>query len=89
VWWLGEMRLYDLRPADDRRFVVEKLKSDLSWNTVRHLRNLASRILRAVKEWDFISANATRGVRLPPKQLSGVNFPNFESDGQVEEKVIQ
>lgn len=67
--WLGEMRLYDLCPADVQTFVVEKSKSSLSWNTVRHLRNLVSRILRAAKEWNFINANTARGVRLPSKQL--------------------
>ena len=66
----AEMRLCDLRTADVQGFVVEKAGTGLAWNSVRHLRTLVSSILRTAQEWQFVTANAARGVRLPPKQLS-------------------
>ena len=66
----AEMRLCDLGTADVQGFVVEKAGTGLAWNSVRHLRTLVSSILRTAQEWQFVTANAARGVRLPPKQLS-------------------
>ncbi len=66
----GEMRLCNLSTADVQAFVIEKAEVGLSWNTVNHLRNLVSRVLSTALDWKFVSANAARGVRMPPKQLS-------------------
>jgi integrase len=66
----GEVRLCDLSTADVQAFVIKKAEVGMSWNTVNHLRNLVSRILSTALEWKFVSSNAARGVRMPPKQLS-------------------
>jgi len=68
--YFGEMHLCDIGRADVQAFVVEKDKAGLSWNSVKHLRNLVSRILRTAEEWSYVSTNAARGARLPAKQLS-------------------
>lgn len=67
--YFGDTRLCDLKAADVQEFVVEKAGTGLARNTVKHFRDLLSRILRTAEEWEFVSSNAARKVRLPPKQL--------------------
>ena len=67
--YFGEKRLCDIGTADVQAFVVEKAQAGLAWNTVKNLRNLVSRTLRTAVEWNYLSSNAARGVRLPAKQL--------------------
>jgi integrase len=67
---LGERRLCDLGTAEIQMWVTQKAKAGLAWNTVKNLRNLASRILRTAVEWRLVSSNPAHGVRLPARQLS-------------------
>ena len=67
--YFGERRLCDIGTADVQAFVMEKAEAGLAWNTVKNLRNLVSRILRTAVEWNYLSSNPVRGVRLPTKQL--------------------
>ena len=67
--YFGEKRLCDIGSADVQAFVVEKAQAGLAWNTVKNLRNLVSRILRTAVEWNYLTSNPVRGVRLPAKPL--------------------
>ncbi len=67
--YFGDRRLCDIGTADVQAFVMEKAQTGLAWNTVKNLRNLASRILRTAVEWNYLTSNPARGVRLPTKQL--------------------
>ncbi len=67
--YFGDRRLCDIGTADVQALVMEKAHAGLAWNTVKNLRNLVSRILRTAVEWNYLSSNAARGVRLPAKQL--------------------
>lgn len=68
--YFGEKRLCDIGTADIQMFVTMKGEAGLSWNTVKNLRNLVSRILRTAVEWSLLTSNPAHGVRLPTKQLS-------------------
>lgn len=70
--YFGEMRLRELQNGDVQAFVVQKAGSGLARNTVKHLRNLVSCILRAAQKWEFVTVNAAHGVELPVEQLSRV-----------------
>ncbi len=67
--YFGDKRLRDIGTADVQAFVMEKAQAGLAWNTVKNLRNLVSRILRTAVEWNYLTSNPVRGVRLPAKQL--------------------
>ena len=67
--YFGEKRLCDIGTADIQMFVTMKAETGLSWNTVKNLRNLVSRILRTAVEWSLLTSNPAHGVRLPTKQL--------------------
>ena len=67
--YFGDKRLCDIGTADVQAFVVEKAQAGLAWNTVKNLRNLVSGILRTAVEWNYLTSNPVRGVRLPAKQL--------------------
>jgi len=67
--YFGDKRLCDIGTADVQAFVMEKAQAGLAWNTVKNLRNLVSRILRTAVEWNYLTSNPVRGVRLPAKQL--------------------
>jgi len=68
--YFGGRHLCDIGTADVQAFVVEKAQVGLAWNSVKNLRNLVSRILRTAVEWNYLTSNAARGVRLPAKQLA-------------------
>ncbi len=68
--YFGDKRLSDIGTADVQAFVMQKAQAGLAWNTVKNLRNLVSRILRTAVEWNYITSNPARGVRLPAKQLA-------------------
>jgi integrase len=68
--YFGDKRLCDMEASGVQAFITEKAQAGLAWNTVKNLRNLVSRISRTAVEWNLLTINPARGVRLPAKQLS-------------------
>ncbi len=65
----GSCRLCDLRTLEIQAFVLAKMQSGLSWESVDHFRNLLSKIFRTAKRWDYFAGdNPVSGVELPEKR---------------------
>ena len=65
----GHERLCDIGTMEIQRFVLDKLALGLAWETVNHLRHLLSKVLGTAVEWNFLSDNAARGVKMPERTL--------------------
>lgn len=62
--YFGEMQLPEIQPSDVQRFLTEKAR-EYSSKTVRHLRNLLSRVLGTAIEWGYLQENPALRVKLP------------------------
>jgi len=52
-----------------QKLIMEKLKSGLSWRTVKHLRTTLGTILGTAEFWGYIEDNPVRKTRLPRRGL--------------------
>jgi integrase len=65
----GKQRLCDIHTLDVQTFVLRKMESGLSWESVNHFRNLMSRIFAMAKQWGYLSgSNPVNGVLLPERK---------------------
>jgi integrase len=64
----GNYRLRDIGTVDLQRFVLQKMKGGLGWESANHLRNLVSKVFERAKQWNCHSGvNPASGVSLPEK----------------------
>jgi integrase len=64
-----DCRLCDITRADVQQFLVGKLKDGYAWETTHHLRSLMSKIVGTAVDWNYLSANAVRGAKMPERSL--------------------
>jgi integrase len=65
----GDLRLCDISRAEIQQYVLEKLKQGFAWETTNHLRHLLSKVMGTAVNWDYVSNNPVRGVRMPERTL--------------------
>ncbi len=65
----GSQRLCDISRAEIQRFLLEKLRLGLAWETTNHLRHLLSKVLGTAVDWKYLSENPVRGVKMPERTL--------------------
>jgi len=65
----GDQRLPEISKEEVQRFVLEKLRQGLSWETVDHLRHLLSKVLGTAVSWGYLAENPVRGVKMPERTL--------------------
>lgn len=65
--YFGDWRLCDISKLQIQRFVVEKFRQGLAWQTVRNVWIVLSSILDSAVEYRFLVENPARGVRFPPQ----------------------
>jgi integrase len=68
----GQEQLRDLTREDLQKFLVRKLNSGLSWETVHHFKCGLSKILGAAEEWGYVTDNVAQKTKLPRRQYTGV-----------------
>lgn len=61
----GDVQLRLISRESIQTFLAGKLKEDLSWRTVKHLRTTLGTILSTAEFWDYIEENPVRKTRLP------------------------
>ena len=66
----GKQRLRDLTREDLQQFLIRKLNSGLSWETVHHLKCGLSKVLGAAEDWGYVTDNVARKTKLPRRQYS-------------------
>ncbi len=66
----GDQRLCDISREAIQAFLTAKLRSGLSWKTVKHLRGGLSRLLGSAEEWGFITGNPAQKATLPRRERS-------------------
>jgi integrase len=66
---LGDVQLRLISREMIQKLVMEKLKSDLSWRTVKHLRTTLGTILGTAESWGYIDDNPVRKTRMPRRGL--------------------
>ena len=66
---LGRWRLCDLTRQDVQRFVGDKFRQKLAWQTVHNIWTVASAILESAVEYGYLKENPARGVRFPPRPM--------------------
>jgi len=67
----SQEQLRDLTREDLQQFLVRKLDSGLSWETVHHFKCGLSKILGAAEEWGYVTDNVAQKTKLP-RQYTGV-----------------
>lgn len=65
----GDVQLRLISREMIQKLVMEKLKSGLSWRTVKHLRTTLGTILGTAESWDYIDDNPVRKTRMPRRGL--------------------
>ena len=65
--YFGAWRLCDITMRDVQRFVGEKFKQGLSWQTVRNAWIVASSVLEAAVRYAYLTENPARGAKFPPR----------------------
>jgi integrase len=65
----GNDCLSEINKMQIQRFVLDKLKQGLAWETVNHLRCLLSKIMGTAVEWHFVGENPVHGVKMPERTL--------------------
>ncbi len=64
----GEYQLREIGTVDLQQFVLQKMKSGLSWESANHFRNLMSKVFELAKKWNcHYGENPAVGVSLPEK----------------------
>src|SRR5215472_1285951 len=66
---LGDVQLRLISREIVQKLIMEKLKSGLSWRTVKHLRTTLGTILVTAEFWCYIEDNPVRKNRLPRRGL--------------------
>lgn len=65
----GDVQLRLISRESIQIFLAEKMKEDLSWRTVKHLRTTLGTILGTAEFWGYIEDNPVRKTRLPRRGL--------------------
>ena len=52
-----------------QQYLLNKLKQGFAWETTKHLRHLLSKVMGTAVNWEYISNNPVRGVRMPERTL--------------------
>jgi integrase len=68
----GQEQLRDLARENLQEFLVRKLNSGLSWETVHHFKCGLSKILGAAEEWGYVTDNVAQKTKLPRRQYTGM-----------------
>jgi integrase len=68
----GQEQLRDLTRGELQQFLVRKLNSGLSWETVHHFKCGLSKILGAAEEWGYVTDNVAQKTKLPRRQYTSV-----------------
>ncbi len=66
----GKEQLRNLTREELQRFLVRKLNSGLSWETVHHFKCGLSKILGAAEEWGYVLDNVAQKTKLPRRQYT-------------------
>lgn len=61
----GDIQLRHIDRETVQNFLGAKLRHDLSWKTVKHLRTVLGTVLGAAEAWDYVEANPVRKTRMP------------------------
>ena len=65
----GGHRLCDISRVEVQQYLLNKLKQGFAWETTNHLRHLLSKVMGTAVNWEYISNNPVRGVRMPERTL--------------------
>jgi len=71
---LGDRRLSDISREVVQNLVSAKLRSGLSWKTVKHIRAALGRVLGFAEEWGYIAENPTPKTKLPRRAYKPQRF---------------
>jgi integrase len=65
----GGHRLCDISRVEVQQYVLNRLKQGLAWETTNHLRHLLSKVMGTAVNWEYVSNNPVRGVKMPERTL--------------------
>jgi integrase len=65
----GDVQLRFISRESIQLFIAEKMRQELSWRTVKHLRTTLGTILGTAEYWGYIEDNPVRKTRLPRRGL--------------------
>ncbi|HYY72792.1 MAG TPA: tyrosine-type recombinase/integrase, partial [Candidatus Bathyarchaeia archaeon] len=65
----GAHRLCDIARGEVQQYLLDKLKQGFAWETTNHLRHLLSKVMGTAVNWDYLSNNPVRGVKMPERTL--------------------
>jgi hypothetical protein len=65
----GANRLCDIARGAVQQYLLDKLKQRFAWETTNHLRHLLSKVMGTAVNWDYVSNNPVRGVKMPERTL--------------------
>ena len=65
----GGHRLCDILRVEVQQYLLNKLKQGFAWETTNHLRHLLSKVMGTAVNWEYISNNPVRGVKMPERTL--------------------
>ena len=65
----GAHRLCDIARGEVQQYLLDKLKQGFAWETTNHLRHLLSKVMGTAVNWDYVSNNPVRGVKMPERTL--------------------
>src|SRR5262249_4620498 len=65
----GGHRLCDISRVEVQQYLLNKLKRGLAGEPNTHLRHLMSKVMGTAVNWEYISNNPVRGVKMPERAL--------------------
>src|SRR5271157_4936074 len=65
----GGHRLRDISRVEVQQYLLNKLNQGFAWETTNHLRHLLSKVMGTAVNWEYISNNPVRGVKMPERTL--------------------
>jgi len=65
----GGHRLCDISRVEVQQYLLNKLTQGFAWETTNHLRHLLSKVMGTAENWEYISNNPVRGVKMPERTL--------------------
>jgi site-specific recombinase XerC len=65
----GGHRLCDVSRVEVQQYPLNKLNQGFAWETTNHLRHLLSKVMGTAVNWEYISNNPVRGVKMPERTL--------------------
>ncbi len=65
----GGHRLCDISRVEVQQYLLNKLTQGFAWETTNHLRHLLSKVMGTAVNWEYISNNPVRGVKMPERTL--------------------